>query len=189
VAAIRYTATSGGDSWSGFGRACAGRTGGLRRTSHEAKDVRPEGNAQPRSDDARAAKENPSVRVSTFSPLCRPAFPQLTSDRAGRSEEFSPARFAFPERRTGRGPGADGGRCGAPAGPSRHSWRRGGGRTTASLPRHRGGFPRSRACAVALPDDPTACCASEPTRTLRLVTALHAYPLLGQVGRSFRPLL
>jgi hypothetical protein len=179
VAAIRYTATSGGDSWSGFGGACAARTGGLRRTSHEAKDVRPEGNAQPRSDDARAAQENASVRISTFSPLCRPAFPQLTSDREGRSEEFSPARFAFPERRTGRGPGADGGRCGPPAGPSRHSWRRGGGRATASLPRHRGGFPRPRACAVALPDGPTACCVSEPTCTLRLVTALNAYPLLG----------
>ena len=49
--------------------------------SREVRAVRPKGNAQADSDDAKAAQENASVRVSGSPPLCGPAFAQVAADR------------------------------------------------------------------------------------------------------------
>jgi hypothetical protein len=71
-----------GALWAEFGgRVLAGRVA-CGRASREAKEVRPEGSAQPRSDDAKAVQENASVRGSDALPLCGAA---LGAGRRGPS--------------------------------------------------------------------------------------------------------
>jgi len=58
---------------------------GRWRVSRDTRACGQKGNAQADSDDARAAQENASVRVSGSLPLCRAAFAQVAGDRQRRS--------------------------------------------------------------------------------------------------------